>query len=376
MIPIVGQNVRFRDSFGAARKSTIYAISSMTVLRSVDRHPKLDTLKRMPASTWPINAADLEFFATELDSFLPNRIFDAHCHLYRTSDFENVPALAASGPAIVDWDCFLDHMEEIAPNRAHGALAFPFPATGLHSEDANDFLADQLAQHDELRGAMIVTPEMDPEYIRETVRRQKFSGLKCYHVFSTTRPTFDSAVEDYLPEEQVRIAHEEGLSITLHMVRARAIADPVNQESIARLARKYPNARWILAHAARGFNPYHTVEGIGALKGLGNIWCDTSAVTEPGAFEAIVRSLGADRLLYGADFPVTHLRGRCVAIGNSFLWLTADNTRFEAAYADIQPVLVMLESLRALKTACWNLNFNDSDIERLFWGNARELFAI
>lgn len=163
-------------------------------------------------------------------------------------------------------------MQSITPGRDYSALAFPFPSAGLDTAAANQFLAGQLTQHTTLRGAMIVTPDMDPEYVRQTVRTHRFSGLKCYHLFAPTKPTFEAAVEAYLPEEHVRIAHEEGLSITLHMVRARAIADPVNQESIGRLARKYPNARWILAHAARGFNPYHTIEGIGALKGLPNIW--------------------------------------------------------------------------------------------------------
>ena len=74
------------------------------------------------------------------------------------------------------------------------------------------------------------------------------------------------------------------------MVSARAIADKNNQDVIRSWAAKYPNARFILAHAARGFNPHHTMEGIGALRGLPNIWCDTSAVTEAGAFEAIVRA--------------------------------------------------------------------------------------
>jgi predicted TIM-barrel fold metal-dependent hydrolase len=327
---------------------------------------------------WAVADCDREFFAREIDSFLPPRIFDAHCHLYQCRDFHTAtPALAASGPEQVDWDCFRRHMETITPRRTYAALAFPFPAQGLDSAGANAFLAAELKAHPELRGSMMIEPGMDPEFIRETVQRGGFSGLKCYHLFATTRPTFDAAVEAYLPEEHVRIAHELGLTITLHMVRARAMADPVNQESIARLARKYPNARWILAHAARGFNPHHTIAGIHSMKGLGNVWCDTSAVTEAGAFEAIVRTLGLDRLLYGADFPVTHLRGRCVAIGDSFLWLTADNTNFGgASHAAVEPVLVQLESLRALKQACWNLRLGDAEVEKIFWGNSAALLNL
>ena len=65
-----------------------------------------------------------------------------------------------------------------------------------------------------------------------------------------------------------------------------------------------------------------------------------------------------------------------MAIGDSFLWLTADNTNFGASHAAVQPVLVQLESLRALKQACWNLRLSDSEVEKIFWGNAAALLKL
>ena len=108
------------------------------------------------------------------------------------------------------------------------------------------------------------------------------------------------------------------------MVKARAVADPSNQHWIRHYCETYPDMQLILAHAARGFNPYHTIEGLAALRGLPNLWCDMSAVADTGACEAIIEILGHDRLLYGSDFPVSHLRGRCVAIGDGFVWLYDD----------------------------------------------------
>ncbi|MBK9166046.1 MAG: amidohydrolase family protein [Bryobacterales bacterium] len=320
----------------------------------------------------PVRDEDREFFARELNAFVPPRVFDAHIHLYRVADFRGaVPTLAAAGPPVAGWAAYEAAMEELTPGRQYRALAFPFPAAGVDLAAANAFVASQPLCH----GQMLVTPEMDPEFVRESVRRHGFVGLKCYHVFSRREPTWDSTIEEYMPDRLVRVAHEEGLTITLHLVKERALADPVNQESLRRLARRYPDARWILAHAARGFNVHHTIAGIESLRGLSNVWCDTSAVTECGAFEAIVRTLGVERLLYGSDFPVSHIRGRCVAIGDSFLWLTEENTQFNAAHAPLRPVLVGLESLRALKQACWNLDLPDSAVERIFHGNAAQLFG-
>jgi glutamate-1-semialdehyde 2,1-aminomutase len=324
----------------------------------------------------PARNFDREFFRRELDSFVPLRVFDAHAHLYRAAFLAGEPPPLMKQFPEFGMAAFRALTEELTPGRRTSGLFFGFPHAAMDTDANNRFLAEEIRVDPQSRGQMLVTPAMDPEYVREIVRRYQFVGLKCYHVFATTRPTFDAAIPAYLPEAHVRVAHEEGLSITLHMVRARAMADPVNQEVIRDFACRYPNARFILAHAARGFNPFHTIEGIGALRGLRNVWCDSSAVTDGGAYEAIIRTLGVDRLMYGSDAPVSHLRGRCVAIGDSFLWLNESNTRFAADYAEIRPALVGHESLRTLRTACWNLNLPDSDVEKIFFGNAAELYGI
>jgi glutamate-1-semialdehyde 2,1-aminomutase len=217
---------------------------------------------------------------------------------------------------------------------------------------------------------MLVTPDMDPEFVRDQVRRNGFAGLKCYHLYAPDKPTWEARVSAYLPEEQVRVADRESLSITLHMVRSRAMADAANQADIRHYCERYPNIRMILAHAARGFNPHHTIEGIGSLRGLGNVWCDTSAVTDCGAIEAIARTLGVERLLYGSDFPVSHLRTRCVALGDSFLWLTPDNTRMDARHGEVRMALCGIEALRTLKVAAVGLGWGDREVEMVFRGNA------
>ncbi len=330
----------------------------------------------MPAH-WEVLDSDREIFRRELDSFVPDRIFDAHAHLYREADFGgSMPEWLRPGPAIAGLAEFRARMDEIHPGRRCGGLFFPYPHLSTNTAAANAFVASEARSSPDTRAQMLIRPEMDPEFIRETVRREKFSGLKCYHIYAASKPTWEAPVEEYLTEEHVRIAHEEDLSITLHMVRARAMADPANQSAIRRYCERYPRMRMILAHAARGFNPHHTVEGIGSLRGLGNVWCDTSAVTDCGAYEAIVRALGVSRLLYGADFPVTHLRSRCVAIGDSFLWLDASNTRLQASHAEISFTLVAIESLRALKVACMSLGLSDAEVEAIFWGNAASMYGV
>ncbi len=174
-------------------------------------------------SDWIVTAADRELFDRELDSFVPPVVFDAHAHWYRRQDFpaDALPALVRSGPAVAGSEAFDAAMSQLIPGRRTEGLFFPLPNAHVNVDAANEFLHQQCLARPGSRGQMLVTPAQDPEFIRETVRRCGFVGLKCYHVFSPCRPTFESTIEEFLPEPQVAVADELGLSITLHIVRAR-----------------------------------------------------------------------------------------------------------------------------------------------------------
>jgi glutamate-1-semialdehyde 2,1-aminomutase len=297
---------------------------------------------------------------------------------------------------VVDLAAYQRRMAELLPGRrVAGGLILPgaVGATDGQVQAQNELVAAEAAadpsaslracpEHREgtspgWRGAMLVSPDMDPEYVRGEVRRLGLSGLKCYHVRSGLAVSWDADIPAYLPETQVKVAHEEGLCITLHMVKARAVADPSNQHWIRYYCETYPDMQLILAHAARSFNPYHAIEGLTALRGLPNLWCDMSAVADVGACEAIIDILGHERLLYGTDFPVSHLRGRCVAIGDGFLWLYDDTLDWRtASFQPLQPVFVGLESLRVLRQAAWHCRLTDSQVEDVFCGNVRRLLGM
>ena len=321
--------------------------------------------------------AELALIDREIRPFLPSKIFDAHAHLFAKSNYNDVPASYENLPENIGVDAFYDYIQAIHPGaETVGGLFFGLVFLD-DRQGNNDLVAQETAKSSLDLGQLVVPPDMDPEQVREEVRRGGFVGLKCYHVMADVDyPTWLAPIEDYLPEEHIRIAHEEKLSITLHMVRDRALADPVNQATIRRCCEKYPDMRLILAHAGRAFNPWHTIEGIDSLKGLDNVWFDTSAVTEAGAFEAIIETMGHDRLLYGSDFPVSHMRGRCVAIGDSFYWLYADEMDLNEKHTTLEPVMIGLESLRSLNLAFRRTKLKDSQIEDIFYNNAARLFDL
>jgi glutamate-1-semialdehyde 2,1-aminomutase len=268
-------------------------------------------------------------------------------------------------------------MAWLIPRRRIHGLFFGVAFHDGHRE-ANEFVSFEVAKDPLSRGELLTPPYLDAEAMREDARRLQFDGIKVYHSFLRPKPSLNAEIREFLIEDHVRVAHEEGWTVTLHMVRDRALADPLNQEQIQYYCCKYPRMKLILAHAARGFNPFHTIEGIQSLKGLRNVWCDTSAVTEAGGFEAIIETLGHDRLLWGSDYPISHLRGRCVAIGDQFLWLYEDSLDWAAAGTriPIEPLFVGHESLRALKLAAHRQRLTDSQIEDIFDRNARAMLEI
>jgi glutamate-1-semialdehyde 2,1-aminomutase len=160
------------------------------------------------------------------------------------------------------------------------------------------------------------------------------------------------------------------------MVKGQALADAENQRLIREMCLKYPNARLILAHAARGFHAPNTVRGLHALRGLENVWFDLSAICEAEAIAAILREFGPRRLLWGSDFPVSELRGRAVTVGDGFVWLQWDTVNWDKVSPECRPMLVCLESLRALKRAADELGLNEEDLQDIFFDNAQRLLGL
>ena len=317
---------------------------------------------------------DREFFERELATFVPDRVFDAHAHFSHPETHKlEVPGL----PTIVEYEEYMRFIDCLHPGRKVSALFLSFSEKREGVQLANDMVARAVAADSTCRGFFFITPEDDPEWVRDEVRRLGLHGLKCYHYYSGQNPTWDADISAFLPEPFVKLAHEEGWAITLHMVKQRSVTDPGNIHWIRHYCTNYPNTKLILAHCARAFQPAHGLEGLPQLADLGDLYFDSSANCAPHAHEAIIRIMGHKRLMYGADsLGASHIRGTTVPVADTFVWLSPDQPIWDANYGTIKPTLIGLESLRALKWACWSARLSDSQIEDIFWNNAADLFGL
>jgi glutamate-1-semialdehyde 2,1-aminomutase len=166
--------------------------------------------------------------------------------------------------------------------------------------------------------------------------------------------------------------------ITLHMVKRNSLSDPENLSYIISHCKRYPGAKLILAHAARGFAPASAIDSLGALEGLDNIYFDAAAVCEPLALIAIIRGFGPGRLFWGSDYPISADRGKCVSIGDYFHWISVNeavgNSPGGGSYAE-DLALVGVENLIAMDYAVKIAGLTRAEIEDIFYNNAAALVA-
>ena len=318
--------------------------------------------------------------AVELSEIIPSEIFDAHAHIYRKEDLNiSGGSFWNEGPERVDISVWEKEIQNFFPEtKIRGGLFLSTPMPNSDIGKMNAFLIEELSTHPESRGLLQFAMDSDPGEYAELIKTRGVAGFKPYHFSSGHRPTTGSSISGFLPEWVWTLADKENLVITLHIVKQKALLDPENQSQIITMSRKYPEARLVLAHAGRGFHAFNTVKGIKAYRGLDNLWFDLSGICEAESLLAILHEFGPSRLMWGSDFPVSHIRGRAVTLGTGFAWLQPGTIDWENP--DLggkpEPILVGFESLRALKTAADEFGLNREDMKDIFCDNAMKLLNI
>jgi len=331
------------------------------------KNPKVHT-------TWQLRPEDLSAIEA-LASFMPEKFYDIHAHWYRKADL-NAPenSFWTSGPEIAGLNQWKNYTQQLLPKTSLlGGLFFPAPLPGVNLSSANQFLFDELKKSELSRGLMLVKPETSQKELAHGLAQAKVVGFKPYHVYSTEVPTSQSEITGFLPEHLWATAHEHQAVIMLHIMKDKALLDPQNCKEIKRLCLKYPNVKLILAHCGRSFHALHA-EGAKFLNAIPNIWFDMSGICEMQAILPILKYFGPEKLMFGTDFPVSQIRGKCVSIGNGFIWLDEKNCNWDNAWG--KPILVGLESLSALQEASKNFGLDRSDLDLIFWGNALQLMGL
>lgn len=317
-----------------------------------------------------------------LDGFLPDKIFDAHAHLY---DISFVPSVDSGENAFTlrrrcEVSHYIEDMKTLLGDRKISLNIITAPDASMsdinsvNRKASLEFLTEQLSKFEGNVGEAMVGPNDTVEDIESLLVHPEIRGFKCYHMLAEKKPTWHASIGEYLPESAWEVADKRGLVITLHMVKDDALADPANSEYIVKMAKKYPNATLILAHAARSFAAWTAIEAIDTVKSLDNVWFDFSSICEPSGLFQIIKKCGIDRCMWGSDYPISRLAGKAISIADSFYWINDKDLERFAGPTQFHSWKVGTENLMATRQACLMLELKENDIEKLFYGNAAGLF--
>lgn len=213
-------------------------------------------------------------------------VIDVHAHLsHRTLEQDKQTLLRAAEAYRID--------------RIYIAGLNGYTPTPEEAEQINQEVYAFVREHPERFGAYTyVSPEHPGA--AETVRRgvEDFGaiGVKLWVSRLCDDPCVNPVVER---------AIEYGIPVLIHCWHK--VHHQFPQESVgshvANLARRYPEAKLIMAHL--GGNCYH---GLPAIRDFANVRCDFSgSIFRGGELEYAVHTLGADRVLFGSDLPNFYL---------------------------------------------------------------------
>ena len=314
---------------------------------------------------------DRDIWERELEGFVPDTVVDVHAHCWNdayagTNDGPPEKGMRYPG----GYRELKAHADEIFPGRRNGFNLLAVPVPGMDYLGFQKYMGAQVRENPLHLGSTAVVPAMTAAELDAAVRQYRFTGLKPYRLHAADPA--NCRIRDYLPEAQIEVANEHGLTVTMHLSRFDGAADKHNQQDLRELTAKYPKVRWILAHCARGFNPYTLEESVFVLRDIPNLWYDLSAVCSARSQYLLLKHERLERLLYGTDNIIAGLdHGSYITWGRGWSFFRGG----PMSHCEGAATMVVYEQLRCIRQAADMAGLSKSDIEAVFWRNAANFFG-
>lgn len=319
---------------------------------------------------------DNRVWLEELDSFVPEQLFDAHCHLFSP---EAVTAEVAQSTfwKHVDLEVHQSWARVLYPGRETRFLFLGTPIREIDVNLHNRYLIAETERDERNRCHCLVTPDVTADQLDAWLARGTVQGIKPYRIFSRTGDPNECLIRDFLPEHLLEVADRHGAWVTLHLSRLDACADESNLADLELFTGiKYPRIRWILAHCARSFT-YHAIrQAIDRLEGMPNIFYDLSAVCDLRPVLTLFQKARLNRIFWGSDgVEATFFHGSYAPLGRGWTAVRESNLKPGSfAHCRGRPILAIYENLLAVKHAAEIAGFGRREIEAVFHDNAAARF--
>lgn len=327
---------------------------------------------------------DSKVYAEQLADFLPDKIVDAHIHLWEPKAKEGYARSAnlVTWPELVAPDCTYEDLmasyDTMFPDKRVYPVLMTTPTCHLHI--GNPYVLEK-AKKNNLPALYCIKPETPLEEIRQAFA-DGFCGVKPYLNFAPSYiPAREIRIYDFITPAQFELMNELGVVVMLHISRDGRLADPVNIAQLMEIDERYPNAKVIVAHIGRAYTPESLGNAFDTLKHSKNLYFDFTATAYEPAITACLEAVGSKRLMFGSDMPITKMRMYRITENGTYI-----NVVPRGLYGDVSNdphmresdeeniTTFMYEELLAFKKAAEKLSLTRQDVSDIMFNNAVKLF--
>lgn len=337
-----------------------------------------------------IKDRDKTFYKQRLESFLPDNMIDIHTHVWlkrfrkqSSQTFARVvswPSLVAKDNSIED---LLATYNLMFPGKKVTPLIFASIKPCDKIEEANAYISD-CSHRTGSPGLLYACPWWTAEELEAKIRAGGFLGAKVYLNLSPGYiPQDEIRIFDFLPHHQLEVLDRLGLIVMLHIPRKDRFKDKVNQHQILEIHERYKNLKVIIAHVGRAYCNHDLGDAFEVLKDADRLLYDFSANTNSWVFEQLIKAVGPKRILFGSDLPILRMRmkrierdGIYVNVVPKGLYGDVSGDKNMAEVEGIEAdklTFFMYEEIDAFRRAAESLALSRSDINDIFFENARQL---
>jgi|GEM_PF-927451 len=339
---------------------------------------RIDALNRYTNITSSlILTADEEDAARRCVEGLPSMILDAHVHLSRKCAFRGfTPSVRKHVGSTFAWfeDALLRNaMGALLPGMTTNAIVLPHPYPGIDHRDGNQYVVECAKRIGVF--PVMLADYSDRDYSISALTSGHYVAVKVYPALWCREEG-----QGWLPAWLASACASVGLPIVVHPLTRL----PDFAGSLCCVCRRWPKLKIVVAHMGLQYLAGDDTKcAFEAVSHFANVYFDSSMVTDIRVFEAALRALGPDRVMFGSDLPISLIRARYVyhphrgvrlATAAAYHWVDPAEQEEYASLAS-GAIQIYLQTTAALKEAVMSSGYGRNGLDLVFRDNAMTLYG-
>ena len=337
-----------------------------------------------------VTANDRKIYEEELRDFLPDRLFDVHCHVSLECHKPVVQLKPGEVKRTVTWPSLVakqNSIEELQetyrlffPDKECSALIFSGES---HGEAVNQYISES-SRKSGFPALYFSHPNQSADEIETEIRRGGFLGLKSYLDLSPKYlPEAEIRIFDFFPKHQLARLNEMGGICMLHIPRHGRLKDPVNIQQILEIKREFPRVLLVVAHIGRAYTRGDIGDAFTHLTQAPDLMYDFCANCCEYAITELIRNVGPKHVMFGMDLPILRMRTHRIEENGTYINLvppglygdpSQDPHLREVSPEEAEKITFFAyEELLAFKRAAQTLQLTREDIEDILCNNAQRM---